>query len=321
MIASLAVSLLLRTDLQSLNGTLKSIEHGMRLGHIGVGIADLSTGETFYYRGDEMFPMQSVFKFPLGIAVLDAVDHQLLRLDEKVVVGKAQLSVPMSLINERFYQKGAKSYTIGELLQLAVGSSDNTAADLLLTKLGGPSKVVRRLRALGVTRIRIDRPERELQVDVAGLGRFRPELTTESGFTSAMNKVSPDDARKAAKAIWTDPRDTATPRGMVSLLTSFTKGRLLSKSSQQLLWTIMTKSTTGADRLRAALPNGATLTHKTGTSRDTQGIAAAVNDVGIVTFPNGKQLAIVIFLKSTAGTSRSRDAIIAQIAKQAIAMR
>jgi len=296
------------------------IEKRFKVGRIGVGIRDLRTGKTWLYRASEPFPMQSVFKFPLGLAVLNAVDHQTLSLRHQVKVGQSELSVPMSVINERFRGQPL-TYSNAELLELAVGISDNTAADLLMSQLGGPLRVTERLRKLGVTGIRIDRTERRLQLDNDGIAQFSPSLTTEDGFQKALAQVSAPSKRKAMSAYLADVRDTATPSGMVDLLTGFDRGKLLDVTSQARLVRIMTATKTGAHRLKAGLPKGTTLIHKTGTGREILGICGALNDVGIAHLPDGRRLAIAVFLAGSSGTTASREEAIADVARLAVTLK
>lgn len=290
------------------------IERQLKVGRIGVGIRNLKTGQTWFYRRSELFPMQSVFKFPLGVAVLDAVDHGQLSLDKRVPVGLKQLSVPMSHINESYHSK-TLWYTNAQLLEMAVGKSDNTAADLLLEELGGPIEATKRLHKLGIAHIRIDRPERQIQVDYCSIPRFTPLLTTESGFQQAMAKVSDPQKLAALAAFAADRRDTATPIGMIELLTKFDSGKLLSPASQKRLRSFMTVTTTGPHRLKAGLPKGTVLIHKTGTGREILGICGALNDVGIAKLPGGRKLAIVVFVAGSSGTTAYREKIIADIAR------
>ena len=67
---------------------------------------------------------------------------------------------------------------------------------------------------------------------------------------------------------------------------------------------------TGPNRLRGMLPAGARVAHKTGTAGDADGITAVVNDVGIVTLPDGRRVAIAVFAKrSTRGQEAAERAI------------
>jgi beta-lactamase class A len=97
-------------------------------------------------------------------------------------------------------------------------------------------------------------------------------------------------------------------------LRSFLDGRLLSEPSTSLLLRIMTESPTGRTRLRAGLPAGATIAHKTGTGRRVVGIASSINDIGIATLRDGRRVAIAVFVNGTAASDSDIDALHARVA-------
>src|SRR3546814_2169292 len=94
---------------------------------------------------EKPMPMQSVFKLPLAIAVMDAADKGKLSLDDTVSLAREQLSVAHSPIAEAFPER--TDYTIEALIRAAVAQSDNTAADLLLKRIGGPDRKSQRLNS------------------------------------------------------------------------------------------------------------------------------------------------------------------------------
>ena len=77
----------------------------------------------------------------------------------------------------------------------------------------------------------------------------------------------------------------------------------------------MTESPTGPRRLKGLLPKDATVAHKTGTSGTRNGINAATNDVGIITLPNGRHVAIAVFVAESPADEAAREEVIAKIAK------
>jgi beta-lactamase class A len=79
----------------------------------------------------------------------------------------------------------------------------------------------------------------------------------------------------------------------------------------------MAESTPGAKRLKGQLPAGTIVAHKTGTSGTQNGITAATNDIGIITLPNGKHLAIAVFVSDSPADETAREEVIAKIAKAA----
>ncbi|HEX8904059.1 MAG TPA: class A beta-lactamase, partial [Longimicrobiaceae bacterium] len=268
---------------------------------------DLQTGEIVAMNGREAFPMQSVFKVPLAIALLRRVDAGQVRLDAEIAVTAADLRAGWSPIAERYPNGGAR-FTVRELLRRAVSESDNTAADLLLPLAGGPAGVTRTMRSLGVTGVRVDRGEGRLALDFHGVA-WAPGREARRVVDSLAARVPAERRRAAFEAYLGDPRDTATPEGMVHLLVLLARGRLLSPASTALLLGMMTETPT-PNRLGALLPAGARVAHKTGTSGDWAGVTGVVNDVGIVTLPGGRRIAIAVFAKRAArGTEAAERAI------------
>jgi len=306
-----------KLDRDHLATSIQRIATGARPAVLGVGVEVLATGERWFLNADQPLPMQSVFKAPLGAAVLDAVDRGSLSLDSVLVIQAGDLSVPFSAINDSFPAR--TRWTIGELLNLAVGSSDNTAADLLLHMIGGPSALTAWLRGRGIEGIRVDRYEHELQMDILGLGPFEPAWASPDSLERAKLSVPEDARQRAMDAYLHDERDTMTPRGAIDFLRALSDDRLVSPASTQRLTQMMTDTTTGARRLRAGLPKGATLAHKTGTGPTVLGVSTACNDIGIVMLHGGRRIAIAALLSASADDEATRDAVLASVARAVVA--
>ena len=294
-----------------------AIAERARPGVVGVAVQELGSGRTWFLNGDRPFPMQSVFKAPLGAAVLQATLDGGLTLQQSVTLTAADLSPSYSAVADAFPER--TSYTIEELLVRAVGASDNTAADVLMQKVGGPSAVTGFLEAHGIEGLRVDRYERQLQPQMSGLDGFLPEWVSEEKFSAAIAAVPEPKQREALAEYLGDPRDTSTPRAGLGFLVKLVSGALLPAAPTEQLLRIMTESTTGKARLKAGIPAAASLAHKTGTSRTVFGISAAANDIGIVTLPDGRRLAIAVFLSGAQASEAERDAILAAVARAACA--
>lgn len=287
-------------------------------GRIGVGVMDLDCGEAWYLDPEGRFPLQSVFKAPLAAAVLDRVDAGELSLEQTIAIGAGDLSVYRSPIAEAFAGE-PRAFTIRQLIEAAVIESDNTAADVLMRTIGGPGALRSFLMDHDVPEIRVDRYESELQTECGGVGPFDVSMSRREGMEAARARTPPEAQRAAFDAYLADPRDTATPHGAITFLARLAMGDLLSESSTRLLLDIMARAMTGPGRLRAGLPAGTTLAHKTGTSHDLEGRNGATNDIGIATFPNGHRLAIAVFLSGSTLPADRRDALIADVARAAVA--
>ncbi|MDO3627886.1 class A beta-lactamase, subclass A2 [Mucilaginibacter sp. BT774] len=251
-------------------------------GILGVSILGIETRDTLNYNANSRLVMHSVMKFPIAMTVLNLVDKGKYKLDQKMKVGRGDMYPnTWSPLRDK-YPDGAE-ITLGELLSYMVSQSDNNACDFLLKKLGGTQTVLKYLYSLGIKGINI----------VASEG----------------------DMAKAWEVQYTN---WCKPADVVRLLDLFYQGKVLSKSSNDFLYKIMTETTTGPKRLKGLLPADAVVAHKTGTSpTNDEGLTPATNDVGIITLPNAKHLAIAVLVCNSRADDATRDLVIAQIAKAA----
>ncbi|MFA6210828.1 MAG: class A beta-lactamase [Candidatus Obscuribacterales bacterium] len=258
-------------------------------GEVGIAVVDSTRHKQFFLNQDQAFPMQSVCKFPLSIAVLRLADQGKLSLQDKVTVRLSDVVPFHSPIKEEI--KGDKSdFTIRALMTAAVCNSDNTACDVLIACAGGTSAVTNILKEAGVKGIRLDRPEGKLQPDSVQIAKFL-----------------------------VDPRDTATPEAMIEMLQNLYSGKLLSKSSTAVILQDLFNCKTGPARITAGLPAGWTVAHKTGTGRDVAGQNTATNDVGVAVGPHGETIYIAIFTKGSRARIEEREAFMAKVTAKAVA--
>ena len=250
-------------------------------GRVGVTAIVLETGESVTLHGDQRFPMQSVYKFPIAMAVLAQVDQGKLQLDQKVRIEASDIVKDSQILDEN---SQGMEFSLAELLQYMVSESDSTACDALLRLIGEPQRVTEYLRDLGVDGIVVANTENEIQ--------FGQDPSLQY-------------------------RNYATPNAAVHLLRAFYEGQGLSESSQTLLQQWMTESSTGPNRNKGLLPEGTVVAHKTGTSATVDGMTAATNDVGLVTLPNGQHLAIAVFVSDSTANDTIREEVIAKIARAA----
>ena len=247
---------------------------------VGVAAVDLKSGSLIAIRGDERFPMASVFKVPVALTFLRQVDAGKFHLDEKVTIPVSIFAPGFSPIRDHAHGQPV-TMTYGEVLAAMLRDSDNTAADFLLPKVGGGAAVTKRMRELGIRAIRVDRTEREMAYDLHKLGTAR--------FTA-------------------DPRDTATPNAAIELLRIIERGgEGLSPASHALVIKLMSDTTTGPKRIKAGLPPGTLFAHKTGT------MPGGANDIGILM---KERILIAVFTKaSTTEAMEPREGAIAELAR------
>lgn len=204
-------------DRGKLDAGIRTIEQGTK-GRLGVGLIDLKDRKSWSYRGAEPFPLQSVFKLPLAIGVLQTVEAGRLKLDQAITVTRSDLSLYHSPLAKAF--KGARNdYTLRDLLTRSTIASDNTAADLLLRLIGGPQALTALLRDGGVAGISVDRYERVFQPEILGLPGYGWDQTIDTAqFYAAIQAIPAAERRKRLAATLTDRRDAATPDASIAFL-------------------------------------------------------------------------------------------------------
>lgn len=249
-------------------------------GSVGVAAVVLETGETVSLNPHDHFPMQSVYKLPIGMAVMKQVDAGKIKLDQKVRVTKDDFGSRGQHSPIRDQNPNGAEMSVSDLLRYAISESDGTASDVLMKLAGGPGAIQAYLTELKITDMIVLNTEKEIGQD------------------------------------WqTQYRNWASPEAAVALLRALHERQGLSESSQALLLKFMTESTPGQKRLKGQLPAGTNVAHKTGTSGAQNGITAATNDIGIITLPNGKHLAIAVFVSDSPADEATREGVIAKIAK------
>ena len=258
-------------------------------GTVGLSAELVETGAHVDLLGGERFPMQSVFKLPVALQVLHLVDEGKIRLDRPVALAAADMRRGRSPLRDQ--HPDGVTLTVEEMLRWMLTEGDNSAADALLRLGGGPAGVTARLNALGVDRVRVDRGEAELARDLL------------------------DGDQAAFDAYLQDPRDTATPYAMSALLVAITRGNTLKPPSQERLLRWMTETQTGLQRIRALLPAGTVVADRTGGGPDRGGVNSCTNDVAIITLPDGRHIAIAVFIKGSRATGDERDRTIARLAR------
>ncbi len=286
-----------------------------------LGVMTLDTPAVWCADGTTWFPMRDLFMAPLAAAALAEVDAGRLRLNETLRVAPGDLSPPPSRVNRLFSPGDRPAFVdipVADLIALAVQEGDNTAADSVMRRIGGPGAVTAWLQARGVQDMRIDRYAREVQVATSGLTSFRSEWKDDATWAAARGAVAPDQREAAMAAYLTDPRDTTTLPAILGFLAQLSNGALLSPSSTSLMLRLMSATTSGKSRLAAGLPAGASLAHKTGSSPTDLGLTPATCDVGLVTMANGRRFAVAAFLSGSTATEAHRDSVIADAARLAV---
>jgi beta-lactamase class A len=241
-------------------------------GRVGVFALDTGTGRTLGHRENERFAMCSTFKWALAAAVLGMVDRSEASLGERLPYGKADL-LEYAPVTTEHVAEGAM--TVEALAHAAVTVSDNTAANLLLAKVGGPAGLTRFLRTSGDSLTRLDRNE------------------------PTLNQNDPGDVR-----------DTTSPQAMVGLMRAVLCGDVLSSLSRERLLGWMQACETGRNRLRAGLPTTWVVGDKTGT-----GLNGACNDVAVAVPPGRAPILVASYLSDSKVNGEVLETAHAEIAR------
>jgi len=254
-------------------------------GRLGVAVYDLATDERISVRGDEAFPLASVYKLAIAVTAYRLADQKRLALDERVVVTRGDLRHGASDI-ARDHPRGGVTLTYWQLVRAMLVTSDNTASDVVLRAVGGPRAVQGVLRRLHVRGLAIRKSEAELAAD-ARLHRNFADGGDNGG----------------------------TPNAVAELLVGLARQRFTLLDSTYELINALGDVQTGMNRLRAGLPPSVRLAHKTGTSDTIDGVSEATNDAGLLTFPDGRRIAAVALLAQSRADDGAREATLARVGR------
>jgi beta-lactamase class A len=220
------------------------------------------------WRAAERFVYCSTFKMYLAAATLLRVQAGEERLDRAIPVTQADMVNHAPVTGPAI----GGTLTIEQLMKGTVEVSDNPAANILIREMGGLDALRAFYRGIGDTDTRVDRLEPE------------------------MNRLDGD-------------KDTITPvqsvanihRLLVSLDTP------LSPASKTLLMRWLVDTPTGMGRIKAGVPAGWTVAHKTGT-----GGYGPTNDIGVLYPPTGEPIVIAVYYHGVRGTpDAGNEAVIA----------
>jgi beta-lactamase class A len=227
-------------------------------------------------------PMQSVFKLPLALTALHLVEEGRFSLDQPIrFLPSDRIPHTYSPLQDK-YPEANVDVPLRELLSAAVSRSDNAAADVALRIVGGPAVVDNYIKSIGVTGFHLEDGEDGLARDV--MAQYRN---------------------------WFEPA------AAVELLRRFSDDSPLTPEHTRLLLRWMQEAGTGDHRISGDLPAGTVVMQKTGSSGTKNGVTFATNDIGLITLPDGRRLAIAAFITDSKADQATRDGVIARIARAA----
>jgi beta-lactamase class A len=253
-------------------------------GKIGVFALLMEEDRGVSYNGNERFAMQSVVKMPVAMAVMRQVSEGKFKLDEKIKFTTDDLANPGQRSPLRDKNPKGGEATIDELIRLAIVESDGTACDVLTRIAGGTAAVQSFIDSVSIVEMEMKRTHKEF-------GRswdmqYENWATPEAGVALLEGLMPPTETGLRT----VDP-------------------------TNQIIYQRMIESIPGQNRLKGQLPPGTVVAHKTGTGGTRDGITSATNDIGIITLPSGKHIAIAVFVGDSPADENARELVIAQMAK------
>lgn len=253
-------------------------------GRVGVGALLVESGEAAYLDRTGKYPMQSVYKLPIAMAVLKMVDDGKVRIDQEVNI------TPDDFVRQGFHSpiRNANPHgivmSVAEIIRYSISESDGTASDVLLDLAGGPQSVTDYLAGIGVTDL-----------------------------------IVADSEKSISKDWETQYRNWSTPDAAITLLRAIHERRAgLTEPTTSFLLNVMTNTETGERRIKRGIPDGASLAHKTGTGGTENGITGATNDIGIITLPDGRHIMLAVFVSDSPESTAVREKVIADVARAVI---
>jgi len=251
-------------------------------GKVGVAISLLETDDTLTYHNPEHYVLHSVAKLAIAITMLREVDKKHFKLDQPIHITKADLPDTYSPLKD-LYPNGEVDVPLQNIISFMIAQSDNAACDIILKLLGGTQPVENLVHNMGISAF-------ELKASEAQMAASWPVQYSN----------------------WCQPFT------QIELLRIIFRNTLLTPESNNYLTRILLATSTGPQRLKGLLPPGTPVGHKTGTSATNEkGLSPATNDVGIIILPNGKHLAISVFITDCTDPMAVRELVIAKIAKAA----
>lgn len=247
---------------------------------VGISIKSIEDKDTLSINGNLKAPLMSVFKFHIALTVLNKVDEGKLSLDQKFFIKKKDLHEDIWSPMREDFPEGNMYLTLDKLLRYMVSHSDNNGCDLLIDLVGGTKVIQKFINKQGIKDFVIEVNEQQME-------------------------------------IWKNLYvNTTTPLATTELLEKFYKGEILKENTTKYLYQIMVETSRGLTWMKAGLPEGIELEHRTGMSgTNDNNLRVAMNDVGIVKLPNGKHFILSVYLKEITESQEDTEKIIADIAK------
>lgn len=249
---------------------------------VGVAVIPESGSPIVVNEGE--YPLMSVVKFPLALAVADWMHSSGIGMDTVIDVHSDEMRAGTYSPLKELYPEGDVRISVRDLLRYSLQLSDNNACDVLFRLIGGPEAADRYMRSLGLDGFCISRTEDDMHKDLA-----------------------------ACYDNWATPYAAARMMDIFLRSVRHDGGKPFWKE----IYSIITECETGTDRLPAPLSGtGAVIGHKTGTGDVLpDGRLMALNDAGFVILPDGSSYSIAVLIRDCNGTPEDAAAIIAAVSE------
>lgn len=263
------------TGLERLRLQIEQVLQSAR-GDVGVAIKHLETGVEVEVRGEEPFPLASTFKLPILVELYAQERAGKVKFDEMYTIKPTDQHIGSGDISVNFDLPGV-AMSVRNLANMMMMISDNSATDILLTRVGA-ANVTARMRALDLNRIRVDRTTQELILDYGGQDTERLKGLPAKELRPLTTRPPEDEAARLARdtRYASDPRDQASPRDLTRLLEMLWRGKVVDAEASSAMLELMKRCRTGTARIKGLLPRDTVVAHKTGS------IGGTIDDVGVV---------------------------------------
>jgi beta-lactamase class A len=279
-------------------------------GDVGVAIKHIESGSEILVNADAKYPMASAFKLPMLVELYYQKAAGKLSLDDRIDVVPGDLHIGSGVMIALFDPPGVQ-LNIRNLINMMMRISDNSAADILLNRLGA-ANVTARMKSLGLDSIRVDRTTQEMILDQSGLDYQTYGARPVREVRQLLDGIDAPTAVRANDQFNKTDKDVARPSDMNRILEKLLEGTIVDKATSDEIIDILKECQTGPLRIPGLLPVDTVVAHKTGT------IGGSINDTGIVYLPfNAGHLAITVFMKDARAATVDRERVIADITRYA----
>lgn len=249
-----------------------------------VGVAWIADGKAHTVNNSDGYPLMSVFKLHGAVAVLRQMERRCTPTDTLIAVKASEMLEDTYSPMLKRYAGRDFTIRIDSLLHYSVAESDNNACDIIIRLAGGIGAVDAEMRAIGLTDYALTETEATMHADP---------------MRSYNNR--------------------STPLSVAELFRKLYEGGILGEPYAALLKGILLSTSTGPNKIKAAIAPGMTLAHKTGTgSTLPDGTMIADNDAGVITLPDGRKIYIAVLVKDTRLGTKENARLIREITEAII---